>query len=165
MFNSVMISGHRKQEFSREEETYVKKTLYKIVKELVKNYETTCGLTGLATGVDTWFAQILLKNNIPYIGYIPFPQQPTKWPEPEQQQYQNILKNAQKTKTFGNNYSNKYFFIRNDAMIEDSDLAIIVCKNSKTSGGTYHVKKSCLKYNKPAIIIEPDTQKVLRKNF
>ena len=62
----VLISGHRIQKLEGYDLEWVKDTLSKYVGA------ATIGLSGMASGVDLWYCEALLKKGAGYIAYVPF---------------------------------------------------------------------------------------------
>lgn len=118
-------------------------------------------ISGMALGVDTWWAEAALGRDIPVHAYIPFEGQQRKWPRESQDQYWDLLDQIQTTGTVryvcDPGYAAWKLMERNKAMVRDCDVLVAVWDGLKT-GGTYHCiswaqeNSSC-----PILHLHPDT--------
>jgi uncharacterized phage-like protein YoqJ len=119
-------------------------------------------LTGMALGVDQWTAQIAIDQGIPFDAYLPFLGQERLWPLKSRQYFQWLLKKAATVKVISEGgFSNAKMFIRNEAVVDDSNVLLAVMhkkvkKNPKLQqGGTYQCVSYAHRLKKPIIEIHP----------
>ena len=87
-------------------------------------------LTGMALGVDTWAAELVLsfRQRLPVelVCVIPCAGQQARWGAPARRRYQNILERADRRIVLEERYSPGCFERRNRYMVDHSDLVIAV---------------------------------------
>jgi len=97
-------------------------------------------ISGMALGVDTWAAQIVLylKNKYPYIimeAAIPCKNQSDKWSRKDRDLYKNIIENCDKITYIAEEYTPYCMIARNMYMVDNSSLLIAVYDNSGGGSG------------------------------
>ena len=122
-------------------------------------------ISGMALGVDTWWAEAALDLAIPFAAYIPFEAQGARWPTSVQAHWRNLRSSASREVVLGEHYSVGLLHARNDAIIKDSSLAVAVLKSSKTSGGTFSAVVKLRKRKKPFILLEPEARTISKEYF
>lgn len=130
--------------------------LKKRINEICYNFANAGGellIQGAALGTDTWFAQAALDNNLPYHNYIPFPQQADDWNITDKNTYQHILNNSARNIIFGDKPNNKYYFERNAAIVDNSDIMVVVHGANVNNGGAIWTMNYALNNNKPVMQI------------
>jgi uncharacterized phage-like protein YoqJ len=155
----IMITGHRPNRLGGYNENNpiainIKNTLVLKIAELQSVHSDLEFITGLAQGVDTWFADIGIDNDIPIHAYLPFTGQQSKWPMPAQDRYLKLLKKCKSSNFISPKASRQAYLDRNDAMVNACDMAIAVWDGSP-SGTGYTVRK-LQQTGKKVIIIHPD---------
>ncbi len=153
----VMITGHRPERLGGYDENNpvakrIKTELSMQLELLLLEDPKIEIITGLAQGVDTWFAEIGLEKNIPIYAYIPFTGQESKWPKKSQERYREILAKCKVAKIISQEGSKNAFLQRNDAMVHDADMAIAVWDGSSNSGTCYTIHKLNLVRKKVIVI-------------
>ena len=95
-----------------------------------------CIITGMALGVDTIFAELAIKNNIPIQAALPFRGQQSKWSQQAQEKYFEILQHPMTRFTYvcEPGYAVWKMYKRNQWIVENCDILIAVWDGS--SGGT-----------------------------
>jgi hypothetical protein len=102
----------------------------------------------MASGVDLWFCECCLTKGIPYLAYIPFEGQELLM-SPEDAALRDTLINK----------SSKIKKIRNSAMVEDCEVAIVVWDGNK--GGTHNCFQQLIEVKKDIWWINPVKEKVV----
>lgn len=103
-------------------------------------------ITGMALGVDQWFAQCCIDLNIPFIAAIPCHGQKNAWPEHAQKEWDRIIKYAkQEFYVTPGPYNPACMQIRNQWMVDNSNHLLAIWNGSK--GGTFN----CIKYAAPRL--------------
>lgn len=148
----VMITGHRPKSIGGYQtpnpiEQWVRGTLRTVLTGLLARDPELEGVTGMALGTDTIFAEECLRLGIPFIAALPFIGQEGRWPEPSQNLYRILLKQAKKVVVVDEiaSYHSDHFagkmFARNKWLIEHSVLTVAVWDGSE-EGGTGHTVAS-----------------------
>jgi len=155
----VAITGHRPNKLNDEYDLdgpcteYLKSELQKIIDD----WEPAKLISGLALGVDTIWALLAVKNNLPLIAAVPFAGQEKRWPKPSQERYQKILRYSQAEKVIVSEgaYAPWKMQVRNKYMVNECDKLVAVW--DRTGGGTYNCVKYAQQNNKgPHFIIDPN---------
>jgi|WetSurMetagenome_2_1015567.scaffolds.fasta_scaffold315616_2 uncharacterized phage-like protein YoqJ len=140
-----------------------KKLYNELFNFLVRNKPNEC-ITGMALGVDTIFANAVLryneKNPLSLIWLecaIPCKDQEKTWPEKDQKLYHKILKKADTvTQVSKQPYSPELMQKRNEYMVDKCDTLLAVWRKDLWLGGTYNCVKYALKMEKQIINIDPN---------
>jgi uncharacterized phage-like protein YoqJ len=112
-------------------------------------------ISGMALGVDTIFAITAIEQNIPLLAAIPFLGQEKIWPKKSQIVYNNLLSKAkEKIIVSDGAYSAQKMQIRNEWMVDNSDILVAVFNGSK--GGTANCYSYAFSKKKEIILINPD---------
>ncbi len=115
-------------------------------------------LSGMALGVDTWAAELVLElqKTCPVIrltAVIPFSGQESRWPDGAKDRYQRILSEATATVVIEPGYTRHCMFTRNRYLVDHADLLIAVYDGS--AGGTRYTVDYARKQNIPVRLIDP----------
>lgn len=139
----VSFTGHRPEKlpfFSEEDPmcAELKERLKKLIRKLINDGAEEF-FSGMALGVDTWAAELVLelKNDYPNIkltAVIPCPEQADRWSAEQQERYRSILKRCDKTITTSPSYTRGCMMKRNRALVELCDVLVAVFDGTK--GGT-----------------------------
>jgi uncharacterized phage-like protein YoqJ len=152
----VGITGHRPNKINCEKlpnPTYIK-ICQEIEKHLLelKPYKV---ISGMALGVDSWFVNISLKLNIPFIAAIPFKGQETVWKDKDKKIYNKFLEKAEDIVIVSSGgYSKEKMQVRNEYIVDNCDVLIAVF-NSELSGGTANCVKYAEEKKRKIIFINP----------
>lgn len=115
----------------------------------------TLGISGMALGADTIFAQVCLKHKIPLLAAIPFKNQEARWSEQQRKLYYSLLDRASDVVVVSpGDYSLEKMQIRNQYMVDRCDTLIAVFDGTK--GGTKNTVQYALQQHKPIIYIDPN---------
>lgn len=94
-------------------------------------------ISGMALGVDTWFAEEALARGIALHAYLPFPEQDARWNAWDQAHYRALLQGAERVIVVSPSpYAAWKMLRRNEAMVADAALGLAVWDGSP--GGTAH---------------------------
>jgi len=154
-------SGHRPNKLLHLGGYNLKDIRYDPLRDLIKKYlidlNVTKILSGMALGIDQLVAEIAIEMNIPYIAAIPFVGQETAWPKQSQEYYQELLNQASEIVVVCKGvYAAYKMQIRNQYLVDNSDVLIAIFNTSETSGGTYNCIQYAEKQNKQIIKINPN---------
>ncbi len=127
------------------------------IKFAITEYGITNFISGMAIGVDTDFAEIVLKLrnkfSIALECAIPCPNQTLKWNDADKLRYESILKRADKISIISERYTPDCMLKRNRFMVDKSELVIAVF-NGLEKGGTWHTIKYAKSKNKNIELID-----------
>lgn len=109
----------------------------------------------MALGVDTIWAELALKHEVPLLCAVPCYNQHKRWPEKSQERYADILNHPLSCLKYihEGEYNDKCMQIRNEWMVNECDLLVAVWDGS--SGGTANCVKYAESVGKPIIRIYP----------
>jgi uncharacterized phage-like protein YoqJ len=127
------------------------------------------GISGLALGVDTWWAQAVLDAGLDLWTFVPFGEQPARWNKTQRAEWQRLRAAAARDvvvdaipdgvpTTRRGTVVNQLLHRRNRAMVHRADAVIAVWEPHRTSGGTYHAIQAAS--GKPLIHINPTDRRV-----
>lgn len=156
----VAATGHRPRDIPAEAHGWVRDKLAAGARWLRDAHGTTVGISGMALGTDMWWAQAVLDAGLELHAYVPFPQQPEKWPASAVRTWQRLLDQAAKVHYTGDHYDVRYLHQRNEQMV-DAAAAVVAAWSGKREGGTY----ACLRYaercRRPIVHLEPVAQRIV----
>lgn len=138
----VMVTGHRPERLYGQEED-VRLWLAAKIKELKPD---SC-ISGMAKGVDIIFAKEVIKAGLPLDCYYPYMKPVDKYT----QEQIEINKAAHSIVFTDLEYSKKCFIIRDRAMVDDSDVVLVVW-DGIAAGGTYFTMEYAKKKGKQVIV-------------
>lgn len=139
-------TGHRPQSFSwkyNEGDLRCILLKFRLKREIVRAIKQDCiqhFLTGMALGVDTWAAEIVLslrkRWHVTLECVLPCHDQDARWPQESRERYQSILAQCDKVTLLQTHYSPDCFDKRNRYLIDHSDLVIAVWNGSPSGTGS-----------------------------
>lgn len=120
-------SGQRPEKLDESSET-VQKWLEKQIDTAISDGFTTF-ITGCSMGVEIWAAQIVLHRKLNHpelhlIAAVPWSGFSSNWNPVWQQQYNDLIRNADMTVNVSNHFHNKVFTERNEWMVNHSSRVI-----------------------------------------
>ena len=160
-------TGHRPQKLGYGENSIqcdeLKGRLEELIKNLIEKESVTHFISGVALGVDTYAANIVLNLKAQYPGItlecaIPCETQAVKWNERDRDIYYDLLAKCDKETLLQQNYTSDCMQKRNEYMVDNSDYVIAVW-NGKPSG-TGNTVKYAKKKNKVVLLVDPQILKI-----
>ena len=135
---------------------FLKRRLEKeIVKAIKKDH--THFITGMALGVDTYAAQILLnlknKYHITVEAAVPCRSQPDKWNAADRARYSELLAGCDIVTVLSEEYTPDCMYKRNQYMVDNSDMLVAVYDGK--GGGTGQTVKYAESLGKEMVILKP----------
>jgi len=92
-------------------------------------------ISGMALGVDMWWAEEALALDVPLHAYVPFAGQENVWPRASQEHYQSLIERAEVVVICSEGgYGASKMQLRNKRMVDDADVHLAVWDG--TPGGT-----------------------------
>jgi uncharacterized phage-like protein YoqJ len=157
----VMASGHRTLPSGTA--PWVQEQIDAVVAQLSSKYGMRRAMSGMALGVDQMFALAALRRGIRVDAYIPGRDQSIRWSDEQRSEYANLIARAAtvQSATDASPYATyiSRLHLRNEQMIRDCDLAVLIL-DDRQSGGTYSVKMKLAAAGKPTIHIDPTNKTV-----
>lgn len=136
----VSATGHRPDKLGGwdpcEKHTKIKNAIRSVLQAL----PVSGAISGMALGVDTWFAEVCIELRIPLLAAIPCDGQESRWPKESQDHYHRLLAHAEKIVVSPGPYAAWKMQVRNIYMVDHCDLLLAVFDGS--AGGT----KNCVDY-------------------
>lgn len=124
-----------------------------VAKQALIVLEASLVITGGALGWDMAIARAAYSLQVPYLVYVPFLGQESKWTPEQQKKYHLMLDHAKKVKRISNGgYSAQAMQKRNEAMVDDCET-LLALWDGKESGGTWN----CIQYARN----KPDTRNIM----
>lgn len=151
----VSFTGHRPDKLGGYKQSPIKDYISVELENVLKELKPDGCISGMAIGFDQMAALICIKLGIPFEAAIPFLGQEKRWPFESQNEYNSILDKAvKKTIVCEGGYSAQKMQIRNEYMVDNSD--IVVCCWDGSTGGTKNCIDYAKKINKRIIRIDPN---------
>ncbi|MDD4493578.1 MAG: SLOG family protein [Eubacteriales bacterium] len=158
-------TGHRPQNlpfrFNEADERYVKlkAALKAETIDLIEHKHVTDFISGMALGIDTYAAEIVLslKKQYPQVWLecaIPCETQAAKWMEKDRDRYYGILELCDKETLLQTHYTADCMQKRNEYMVDKSDFVIAVWDG--TGSGTGNTVRYAKEKGKKVIILDPN---------
>jgi uncharacterized phage-like protein YoqJ len=167
----VMITGHRPNKLGGYEPNPTQNKICTWLDQVVNSgksrYPDFEVISGMALGVDQWWAQIAINNQVPLNAYVPFEGQDSRWPNTSRSKYRKLLEQAADIKIISPNAGSRWSHamqIRNEAMVNDADICVAVW-NGDTHGGTWNCLQYIRECKKPLCIYHTGTSEVSWENL
>ena len=144
----------------------LKSILYLQIEQLIRQFGITHYISGMARGVDTYAAEIVLQLKKAYSitleCAIPYEEQAVNWPESERERYFSIVAKADKETMLQYRFTRDCYQKRNRYMVNKSNYILAVW-NGKNSG-TSNTIRYAHQQNRHIFIIDP-VQLTIRPNL
>lgn len=154
----IAITGHRPNKLGNDYNltSPLLKKIESKLQSIIDDKKPTLLITGMALGIDTLWAKLAIKNNIPFIAAIPCEGHESRWPDSSKKIYYEILTNPLCTIHYVSEeaYTNCCMQKRNEYMVDECDLLIAVWDG--TAGGTYNCVKYAKEQKREIIRIKPN---------
>ena len=144
----AMITGHRPHTLGGHNPAKCVSDIKDYLRNTANNLLTYHGddlvfISGGATGVDQWWAEIALEYGIPYELFLPFPTFTTRWESSVQQRFDILYENASAINMIRQEYAPQAYSDRNRAMAESCTYAIAIWNGrpSGTANAIAHLKQ------------------------
>lgn len=160
-------TGHRPQKLGYGENSIqcdeLKGRLEELIKSLIEKEGVMHFISGVALGVDTYAANIVLNLKAQYPGItlecaIPCETQAVKWNERDRDIYYDLIAKCDKETLLQQNYTSDCMQKRNEYMVDNSDYVIAIW-NGKP-GGTGNTVKYAKKKNKVVLLVNPQSLEI-----
>lgn len=160
-------TGHRPQKLGYGENSIqcdeLKNRLEELIIELIEKEAVTHFISGVALGVDTYAAKIVLnlKTRYPDITLecaIPCENQAEKWNERDRDVYYDLISKCDKETLLQQKYSSDCMQRRNEYMVDNSDYVIAVWNGKPSATG--NTVKYARKNNKMVLLVVSQTLEI-----
>lgn len=172
----VMVTGHRPNKlggYNKSDQLNQKiiTALKSRLERLQANHPDLEACSGMALGVDQWWADLCSQLKIPWIAFIPCAGQWNRWPQSSRDEWHRIIQGAKDVRMVSNKpYWNGCMQARNLAMVNwtcwlDRETGMQGMHNTLpglcvavwngTGGGTYNAIQTCRLLNVEVDIIDP----------
>jgi uncharacterized phage-like protein YoqJ len=155
----VGVTGHRLKKFRFYDAGTIPRVKRRLKEEIIRLRPREL-ITGMATGVDQWTADIAIELSIPFIAAVPFNGQELKWDRTTQRHYHYLLKLAKQVVIVSPGpYAREKMDRRNEWIVDHSDLMLAVWNG--LGGGTANTVHYARERRREVIRINPsDTSKM-----
>jgi hypothetical protein len=151
----------------------VRGELARIAVKLRDQHGTQTAISGMALGVDQWWAEAVLAADLNLWAYLPFPQQPDPWPTGARQAWRQLLDQATKVSRVGDldalpasqrrTHATRLLHARNQCMIgatvQAGGAVVAVWDSARQTGGTFSAVCKAQAVSLPVIHINPATRR------
>lgn len=166
----VAATGHRPQDLAPAVQDWCRIKLTRAAVWLRDERGCRVGISGMALGVDQWWAQAVLDAGLELHAYVPFPEQPDVWPVSARAEWRRLLDRAARVVTVGSldgvtgparkGAAVRLLHARNDAMLNDATALLAVLDLNRTSGGTWSAVRKATLRRMPGVHVDPYTSLV-----
>lgn len=161
----VAATGHRSQHLDPSAQHWVREKLQAGAVWLRDHCGTRIAVSGMALGVDTWWAQAALDAGLELHAYIPFESQSRLWGPEDYAEWVRLRGLATVPKVLHADPVSKrqavgYLHGRNDAMLRNADAVIAVWLAGETDGGTFSAVRKAQARKLPGVHLEPASRRV-----
>jgi hypothetical protein len=123
------------------------------------------GISGMALGVDTWWAHAVLAAGLELHAYIPFETQADRWTPVERAEWTRLRGLATVVRVVGPNPRDRreavrLLHARNDAMLAESAAVVAVLLAGKVDGGTASAVRKAEQRGLSGVHLEPTARRV-----
>jgi uncharacterized phage-like protein YoqJ len=150
------VTGHR--QLSPDQQLFVESELDRVMEK----FAAEVAISGMALGVDTWWAEIALERGVALHAYLPFPAQADRWPTEAQERYLRLLELATEVVTVAPTYRPSAFQERNQAMVEACDVLVGVWDGRRT-GGTWNCLEYARQVGRELVLVNPASRRTVQK--
>jgi hypothetical protein len=155
---TVMVTGHRPQHLRPDARLWVRAELDRLACKLRDEHGTTVGISGMAIGADLWWADSVVKAGLDLHAHVPFPQQPSRWPDESKAEWDRLLGLATHTVTYGAHYDVGLLHARNRGMVNASGQVLAVWVSGQ-GGGTRAAIEYAVRQGLRPTWLDPETHR------
>lgn len=166
---TVMVTGHRPKLLSDSEAAWAQVALPNAAWRLRSVYGTGTAISGLALGADTWWALAALASGMHLHTFVPFEDQPAKWPQRDRDVWTELRSRAtRETLVGGKTFDVRHLHARNDAMLQatrEANGLVLALYKEGTGGGTHNAVNKARGLGLPLLILDPASRTVRREGW
>ena len=132
---TVALTGHRPKHLSPSARDWVRAELTHHAVRLRDQHGMTCGISGMASGADLWWADAVVRADVTLWPHVPYRQQPDPWSESDRQEWARLLGEARRQPVvYGPSPEVRWLFARNRGMVDAADLVLAVWIRGRRGG-------------------------------
>jgi len=120
------------------------------MREVLLSYEDVTVISGMALGIDQWWAEAALELGIPVIAAMPFKGMGGNWPPASREILKKLLDKCQEVCYIKDEYSNEAYLERDRWMVDNCD-ALVAYYDGKGNSGTKYTIDYAEQQGKPVI--------------
>lgn len=153
----VAATGHRPQHLSKPQRDWIREQLALAAVWLRDHAGTRVALSGLALGVDTWWAQAALAAGLTLGAHVPCPPNPAKWGPKDITEFERLVALADPAYShqYADTYTRRCMDDRNEGMLAAARAGLYVWLPGKRSGGTWNAVQVGRRLALPGIHFDP----------
>lgn len=167
---SCAFTGHRpaRFRFGYDEDSKdcfaLKRALALQIENMAAYGSVTTFYTGMALGVDTWAAEIVLNlkdawPGVKLVAVLPCETQPDRWAAQQRQRYFGILARCDEVETLHTQFTPTCMMERNRWLVDHAGTLLAIYDGGP-KGGTAYTVRYAREMGRSIVIINPDTLKV-----
>lgn len=152
IWRNVMVTGHRS--LSDVQTAFARAELVRIANKVREHHGAEVGISGMALGADTWWAEAVLDAGLALDAYIPFTCQSDRWPPDAKSRWRDLLGRSRQVINVGaDTYDVRLLHARNAAMVDAADACVAVYDPSHTTGGTVSAMRKVRATGLPLVVV------------
>lgn len=153
----VAATGHRPQHLSKPQRDWIRGQLAAAAVWLRDYAGTRVALSGMALGVDTWWAQAALDAGLTLGAHVPCPPNPAKWGPKDIAEFERLVAAADPaySRRYAETYTRRCMTDRNEGMLRAARAALYVWMPAKRTGGTWDAVQIGRRLELPGIHFNP----------
>ncbi len=167
-WKTVSATGHR--EVPADAEPWVRAELVHCARWL-HEHGTRYAISGMARGVDLWWADAAVTAGLHLCAAIPFEEQPAHWPRAQQAEWRRLRRLAVRERVIGvlpadtaprqrSATVNRLLHARNDFMLDRAAGVVAVWERGRFDGGTHGALVKAARRHLPGIWLDPAARSV-----
>jgi hypothetical protein len=161
---TVCATGHRPHKLSAGERGWLQQRIPDAVKWLRDERGMRVGVSGMADGVDLWFARAVVGAGLELRAVIPYESQPTKWLPGNRLEWHRLRETAGNPEPLyadprSAEEAAQFLDERNRVMLRQSD-AVLACWIRSRRGGTRNAVRDAQGRGLPGLHLDPSLRHV-----
>lgn len=162
----VSVTGHRPTGLTPPQQRWARDAVGLTAHRLASAYGTRVAWSGMALGVDTWWAESALTAGLDLHAAIPFTAQADRWGAADRRRWRQLCAAAAaETVLGGDRYDVRMLHARNDLLVSVCDLLVAVVCSTATSGGSVSTLTKARRAGTPVLWIDPVTRSFTRERW
>ena len=155
---TIAVTGHRPDKLGGYGDTATRDAIIEALHAALVDLQPAKAISGMALGVDQYFAQVCVELEIPFVAAIPFEGQESRWPKLAQRRYATLIAHAAEVITVcDGGYKAWKMQTRNQWMVDHCDRLIAVWNGG--AGGTGNCVRYAERMGCRIHVIEPQDPK------
>lgn len=148
MYPACAVTGHR--DLTAAPMKWLQPEFDRVLHKLRDGHATVDAHSGMALSADQDFGWSALNARLRLHAHVPFPSQPDRWTQEQQDSYRRLLARCTSVKVYGQYYDVGLLFARNDGLLDVADAVVAVWDGLRT-GGTFDTVRKAVARELPVI--------------